>query len=701
MNCYPTPPIVRLFSLIFIVVIAQQAHGQSKTNLGFERGTFSGWSGYTWTESLDVTSITTSPVPATLPTSRRQVIISDQSAYDANTGNALKMIPEGFNYSARLGCPIVSSDANPRCWEQSLRYTMTVDSTNAFLLMSFACVLQYASDHTTLLEPRFRLTLYDSNDQKIPDCANYDVYSSGSIEGFQSYTPAGSKDPVMWRDWTTVGADLSKYIGQKITLEFMTADCKGKYHYGYAYFVAECLPLYITVDYCTNDEVAVLEAPDGFQTYQWLDTDSATIISTQKNLELSSPKQGAKYFCTMKSETGCQITLASVVARYEPKADFTWNMQDCATNQVAFTNTSSTNAGSLNCFWDLGEGQTSTQESFVHRFTTSGMHEVSLIVYNPPSGCTDTLATTVESFSPPLVGFTGDTVCCPGSSTTLKAYGAHHYRWSTGSTADSIRVAAPGGTYWMLGYSSEGCVSDTIAIRVSQDPVWTLTITGDSTFCAGRSATLLASGAESYLWSTGDTIPSIQIDSGGRYTVTGYSAFGCPVVRTITATRISNPELHFAVSPNTVNIRQNTVDCTSVSADAVSFEWNMGDGNLVGLANHTYTYVVPNLLTKFDVSITVTNSFGCTTSDSIAVSVTPFVPNVFTPNNDGINDLFMAGFEQQIFDRHGLILYAGNVGWDGRYRGHLADPDTYYYIVRYVNADNESCEKRGFITLAK
>lgn len=701
MNTYCYRINLRINILIFLLGISLNAVSQNKQNLGFEKGTFDGWTGYTWRESLEVSSINSSPTQVSLPTSRRHVIISDQSAYDSNTGNALKMIPDGYTYSARLGCEINSSDSNPRCWEQSLRYSMTLDSTNAFLLLKFACVLQYASDHTASQEPRFKLTLYDSDGDEIPDCSNYDVYSSASIDGFQSYTPNGSRDPVMWRDWTTVGADLSKYIGQKITIEFMSADCKGRYHYGYAYFVADAMPLYITVDYCTNDNMAILEAPDGFETYQWLDTDSATVVSNEQDLLLEDPEEGAKYFCTMESETGCQITLSSVVAKYEPKADFDWAMKDCSTNKVAFTNKSTTNSGTLNYLWNLGEGQTSTEESFVHPFETSGLHDVQLIIYNPPSGCTDTISKTVESFSPPLVGFTGDTTYCPGETTTLKAYGAYSYLWSTGSTNESINIGDPGGTYWMLGYSSEGCVSDTITFNVTEDKAWTLELSGDSLFCAGGSASLLASGATGYLWSTGETTDEIQIESGGTYTVTGYSDFGCSQQQSISVIEKPNPTLEFALSTYTVDVRNNTVDCNAISSDAISFEWDMGDGNLVDQASHSYTYSNLNELTALEVTISVANEYGCTTTDSTSIAVSPFIPNVFTPNNDGINDLFMPGFDQLIFDRHGITIYSGNLGWDGYYKGRQADPDTYFYIVKYTDSNDVEFTKKGFITLVK
>lgn len=227
------------------------------TNLNFERGNFTNWVGYTWRQSVMVPSINSNKVQGFV--SRRHTIMSDTSAYDANTGYALRKIPSGYKYSARLGDEIISSDGSPRCWEQSLRYTMAIDSSNTLLILKFALVLQYASDHNAINEPRFRLTLYDSQGNILPDCANYDVYSSNKyVKGFKSYTPAGARDPVQWRDWTTVGVNLLEYLGQTITVEFMSADCLQRYHYGYAYFIAECHPLYITVKYCQADTPAAI-----------------------------------------------------------------------------------------------------------------------------------------------------------------------------------------------------------------------------------------------------------------------------------------------------------------------------------------------------------------------------------------------------------------------------------------------------------
>ncbi|MDX8339706.1 gliding motility-associated C-terminal domain-containing protein [Draconibacterium sp. IB214405] len=696
--------------VVLQVIISGISYSQNIQNLGFENGNFDGWVGYQWRYSDKTPSINTPPSIVSLPTSRRHVIISDRSAYDSNTGGKLKMVPDGYKYSARLGDEInQSTDGMPRCWHQSLQYTMKVDSSNAFLLLKYACVLQYSTSHdnVTEMEPRFQLNLLDENGDSISSCVNYEVYSESNIEGFQTYssggTGANNNATVKWRDWTTVGADLTTYIGQEITIEFLAADCTGQYHYGYAYFVVDCMPLYITVDYCQGDNEAILEGPDGFESYSWsfVGGEDLIFVDTTKNLVVTSPNEGDTYLCEMQSETGCEISLSAEIVQYNPIAAFEWKMKDCKTNEVEFINQSTNdNKGTLSYLWDLGD-TTLTKESFTYKFKTSGWHEVGLIVYNPPSGCTDTVYQQVESFSPPLVGFSGDTVYCKGQTTTLTAYGADNYEWSTGSTAESITVGAPGGTYWMLGYSSEGCVSDTNYFTISEDEEWSLDIIGDTILCVGDSVELTATGAYEYLWNTQETSDAIIVAKEGTYSVTGYSEFGCSQKGAITLTKISRPELDVTVTPTTINKRHNTVDCLVTSDDAIEFYWDMGDGTEYSTSSFPHTYSVTSDMLTYTVNVTGVNEYGCTSTQTAYVTEELFVPNVFTPNNDGVNDAFLAGFDVTVFDRHGIILFTGNEGWDGYYNGKLVDPDTYFYKVDYLDAEGETKKKQGFITLVR
>jgi gliding motility-associated-like protein len=695
--------LIVLFCLL-VLMIGPPVQGQESNckNLGFELGNFAYWKGYQWVYSTTTPSKSTPKVAVTLPTSRRHVIITDYTAYDPNTGNGLKKIPPGYKFSARLGDAITSADPGSfRCWEQSLRYTMTIDSTNALLVMKFALVLQYAGDHTAKMEPRFRVNLYDQRGDSIPDCANYDVFSSNSnVKGFHSYTPQGAADPIKWRDWTTVGVNLLKYKGQSITIEFMTADCTGNFHFGYAYFVAACHPLQITVKYCAGDSVAGLTAPEGFEKYRWVD-EAGIVVGDVQSLNLTNPPAGSVYTCNMTSETGCTVPLKSTIAKYVVHNGFTSEMIDCHSNTVKFTNQSTASNGTLEYEWDFGDGNISSEKNPIYRFASSGLHQVSLILKNPPSLCVDTLTRVIESFSPPLVGIGGDSTYCPGRSVFIKAYGAYDYTWSNGDKTDSIAVAAPGGKYWMIGRSSTGCVSDTIYKTVSEEPDWVFSNESDTSLCTGGSAVLKVSGAVNYRWSTRDTTSFIEIKTPGTYTVTGENRRGCQKLITINVKEYSPPAVDFTLSDLLLDSKHNLLTCSIQPQPDIQYIYDLGDGTTETGATIEHTYTITGSTLDYKILLTATHISGCTNSSTRIVDVIPFVPNVFSPNGDGINDVFMPETEAEVFDRYGKILYSGITGWDGNYHGQPADPDTYFYLIKYFDRFQQVHTKKGFITLVR
>ncbi len=670
-------------------------------NLDFSLGNFTNWVGYTWRFSTEHPSWTTNPVAGII--SRRQTIMTDTSEYDKNTGYALRKIPKGFRYSARLGDEIISSDPwDSRCWEQSLRYTMKIDSSNTLLILRFAMVLQYIASHRLVDEPRFRLTLYDSQGNIIPDCSNYDVFATSQyVKGFKLYTPPGSTIPVMWRDWTTVGVNLMKFLGQTITVEFMSADCAETYHYGYTYFIAQCQPLYIKVKYCESDTEAKLIAPEGFERYRWVNSNGVSLDTTQ-TIRIAVPDQSISYNCTLTSATGCVVSLQSSVLKYVPHADFGSIMLDCNSNTVQLLNNSTTNHGSLRYNWYFGDENVSVLREPAYTFNTSGLHTVTLILSNPPSACYDTLTKVVESFSPPLVGITGDSTYCPGLSTWIKAYGAVDYTWNNGSRTDSIEIRDPGGTFWLLGRSSTGCVSDTIYKVISEDPDWLLPRLGDTVICGTENTILATSGAVSYSWDTGSTNDSIVVSAAGKYAVTAANPRGCLKSLIFNVNAYSLPATDFSVNPDVIDKKNYTVICTIPGQTDVSYLWTMGDGSSYGPAeNVTHDYNISHDSLFYLIMLIAKDIHNCTDTSSKYIDVIPFIPNVFTPDGDGINDLFMPDFDLEIVDRNGMRIYKGKEGWDGRRNGKEANPDTYFYLINYKNSKEKTLTMKGYLTLVR
>ena len=742
-------------------MVALLSQASTTVNLGFEKGSFAGWKGYTWRDYGLVDNNGTTDYSGETKTTvvqdiiytkggdttgnttvnandyhRRQVIISDTTAYDVNTGNALKEVPSGYKYSARLGCPIENNtDAMPRGWEQSLRYKMKVDATNSLLIMKFACVLQYASDHTSAMEPRFELTLYDQNGNTINTCSNYDVYTSSSmVTGWNSYTSTSYADPIKWRNWTSVGANLSSYIGDSITIEFLAADCKGQYHFGYAYFVADSQPMTISTNFCGSSDTATLTAPTGFESYKWREVSNNEIVNTDTTLTtISVPMENEDsviYHCILRSATGCVDSLSTTILKYKPTASFSSTMTgNCSADSVQFTNKSTTNRGTLSYLWDYGDGTTDSISSKVHlhHYTTSGHHTVTLTVYNPPSTCSVDTVKDVESIDVDLVGLKADkdSICIGSATGELIANGAWMYKWSMDSTATtydtiSIKTGLLAGKYWVIGYNSTyGCWSQKQYASIYDESNWQDSIMGNRFFCKGASTQPYASGwyvntagttgnakdSLTYKWSTGATSDTITVNKAGNYTLTATDRWGCSRTTTATVVEEPLPSVDFSVEPTTINTKRNYVECSIPQEANVTYLWNMGDGSSNTCTDFLHYYTTASATGKFTIALTDSNTVtGCTNAASTSIIMEPFVPNVFTPNGDGHNDYFMPNYEMQVFDRNGMLLYSGTInskGWDGTYNGEKMDPDTYFYILHYTDYKGQTQTKKGYITLIR
>ena len=690
-NCY---------IFFFLAVMLIYSIDLSCQNIGFEQGNFTNWTGYTWVSRTDpgFTHLTTTKTPGIV--SGRHTIMRDPDAYDPNTGRKLRTVPLGYKYSARLG------DAVKGGLMESLAYKLKVDSSNALLIYRFAVVFEDPiSDHKAFEEPRFKVTLFDENKDTIKSCANYDVHaSSAKISGFKTIDPS-TYNPftIVWRDWTVVGVNLSTYIGKTISIEFMAGDCTLGKHFGYAYLVADCQPLTITVGYCKDDLIATLNAPQGFDDYMWKDA-LGTIVGKNQSLPISNPVEGAAYTCNMTSATGCTVTLKGKTEKYVLKTDFS-SVSNCTNNSVQFTDLSTTTKGTLNYLWDFGDGTTSTDKNPNHTYATSGIHNVSLQVSNPPSSCVDVLQKEIDSFSPDLVGATGSRFYCANKKTTLKAYGAFRYEWLKGgaifSTADSVVMDTPE-DIWLTGYSSTGCSVQKL-LSVRQEPQWTLKVDGPSAFCYGDSIQLTVSGATSYKWSTGQTTNSIYVKKPGLYAVAGLSPIGCEQSVSVNIDEVALPESNFIMLNPSVDARRSILKCFVVgSKPNVEYNWEMGDGSFETgtIIQHRYSGVL-NADLEYKVTLKAINTVGCFTETVKSVEIIPFFPNVFTPNGDGINDLLMEGIEILIYDRNGMLLYSGNTGWDGKFKGKPMDSDTYFYTASYIDRNHLQQTKKGSVTLLR
>jgi gliding motility-associated-like protein len=158
------------------------------------------------------------------------------------------------------------------------------------------------------------------------------------------------------------------------------------------------------------------------------------------------------------------------------------------------------------------------------------------------------------------------------------------------------------------------------------------------------------------------------------------------------------------------------VNFTNNSTGANSYTWNFGDGNVSNLENPINTFNAEGIYTV--TLIASTNSTNtvtpvCVSYETVVVSVYKLIiPNVFTPNNDGVNDVFSinsigaAKIEGEVFNKWGIKLYdwkPSSLGWDGRNSNtSLECPSgTYYYIFRITDINNQTNTYKGFILLLR
>ena len=139
---------------------------------------------------------------------------------------------------------------------------------------------------------------------------------------------------------------------------------------------------------------------------------------------------------------------------------------------------------------------------------------------------------------------------------------------------------------------------------------------------------------------------------------------------------------------------------TDVPQD-MACEWDFGDGTTArgDSVSHTFDAVTRKY---YDVTLRVMNADSCVTENGMRIEVV-FLPkslNTFTPNGDGVNDIFMAGFRIEVTDRNGLRIYTGEDGWDGTVNGRQARQDTYFFRLFYRTANGERI-KTGYVTLIR
>jgi len=355
------------------------------------------------------------------------------------------------------------------------------------------------------------------------------------------------------------------------------------------------------------------------------------------------------------------------------------------------------------------------------------------------NGCSETANMVLTVNYPPPANAGNDTHICYGLSTTLNATGGVNYQWSPASGLSSTTIANPIAnptsptTYTVTVTDAAGCsATDNVAIGIYPAPT------------INFSASPLNGCEPLTVQFTDNTTPTIQYwawDFGNYaapnnasniqnplYVYQNAGTFSVTLSVTTTDNCIGsltlnnyievypNPVADFLMSPAIGSIDNPIVYFEDVSTLATSWSWNFGDPSTLGLnyssiPNPQHTYLNDG---SYLVTLMVQSQHGCTDTVSKNVIIKPtytlYIPNVFTPNGDGINDIFQAfgtniiEYEMFIFNRWGEQLFYTqdyNLPWDGKVQttGETYMQDVYVYKIIIRDLNGKRRQFFGHVTL--
>ncbi|MFH1319616.1 MAG: gliding motility-associated C-terminal domain-containing protein [Bacteroidota bacterium] len=450
-------------------------------------------------------------------------------------------------------------------------------------------------------------------------------------------------------------------------------------------------------------------------TYAWEDA-GMTVVGT--NLNLANLPSGS-YTLTVTDANGCiastgPYTVNDAEGPVIDNSGITITDATCGNSDGSITGlTVSGGTTSYTYAWE-DTGMTVVETTLDLTNVSSGSYTLTV---SDANGCISTAQVIVAESNPVAVNITGNTVICSGDNAVLDAgSGFSSYLWSTTETTQTITVnPTMNTTYSVLIYSGSCPGSDSVTVFILPPPQ--ANITGDTSVCSGESVLLQSDNAASYVWLfndssiISDTTQIIYVSSSGNYQVVVTNACGTDTssIKTITIDPLPSVD----AGEDTSIAAGNSVQLSG--SGGPSYSWSPSSGlsdpdisNPVASPTKTTTY-----------HLTITDANGCSNMASVIITVTNevgyFIPDIFSPNGDGENDVFYVygkGIRDIlfiIFDRWGEKVYEAKevinnldgeiiAGWDGTFRSKPLDPAVFVY---YLEANDGEIIRQGNITLVR
>lgn len=470
---------------------------------------------------------------------------------------------------------------------------------------------------------------------------------------------------------------------------------------------------------CASPSTTLTFGPTNVNTSTSWSGPSGVISSTTS--VITATAAGTYSYVAINTVSTCSISGTFVVTAdtIKPSATFTVG---CNTNTI---NLNASSTPITNLIW-VAPGTPTTVVSNPGSSTAIGIYTLAAI--NPNNSCVQTY--TVSTSVPPIsVASTPTTNVLTCLTTSVNANASSGpgdvITWNNGTstvTTNPLPITT-NGTYTAIATNSLGCSSQSI-ITVTTNTFANVSITSPTIIpCATGSLSLPATtpGFDPYTYSWSPSTPTFTgsvftATTPGTYSVVATNAVnGCTTTasQTIVFDNITasfNASVYNGLMPLPVTFTNTSIFGTNPAG--TNYSWSFGDGNVLASNDTTVTHVY-NQNGNFPVILTAQNGFCIDTAVAyIKVDLISYfaVPNVFTPNGDGVNDVFtfdalnMGEIHVLVYDRWGLKMFestaTGNVKWDGKNKGGATVTDgTYFYIITATGLDNKTYDLKGTVNV--
>lgn len=257
-------------------------------NIDFEDGNYNNWSFGIGTCCPMITSTASAPL-----NNRHKLCFGA----GVDPYGLFPIVPhDNGKYVLKLGNNNVNGEA-----ESAFYKFMVPNTVGEFsLLYKYAVVLQEPG-HTQSDQPRFVVKIHKVGSSQPLTCASFTYVAMANLPGFK-VSPTDTS--VLFKDWSVGSIDLTPFKGDSLILEFSTGDCGLGGHFGYAYIDVSCSLSNVNAIFCKKDSILNLQAPPGFQNYNWYNGNFSTLIDTGAVISIPQPDLTSDYYVIVNPYSG-------------------------------------------------------------------------------------------------------------------------------------------------------------------------------------------------------------------------------------------------------------------------------------------------------------------------------------------------------------------------------------------------------------